>query len=334
MLLAGCEAAVETSSGGWDYTGYTEGGAVAWPDFKSAEGRRDGRYPKDCSGLISDHAFACAEQVFWQALSFDHAARVEAFDTLGALIERFDDDQDMRPLHRGMLHFRRVHMTMALGTENELDVGLAEMLEDIAQAKALVPATEVAYPFIDAFDQAVPAVIPYLVDVLKDQRPGADEKLQKLEAEADRGDPAGIFMFVTTAAGLPLDSGWPQRAATFMERYEASCGNDECGGPSDRAPFALHGTDWVWADTYARIGNRAKALEFFDRALARADADRWPVQAMVQQKRDGIDELMATYAAFGDDGVPMMDMAANGRAACVMCHQPAESRGLPGKLER
>lgn len=335
VITASCgssEPAVVMESG-WEFVGYTHDAEDHFPDFGDPSGRWDGHYPADCAGTSGVAAFACTEQLFWQALTFDHATRLEVSAIYDATLERLEGTGEVSDLHLGMMYFRRGHLATALSTENQYfpPSGLPTFFDDFDRALELIPEDSFVRSMVESFDLSVDAVLPYVAPVELGSREEADVMLTQLR-DAAEGDPAGLFLFVTSAAGLPIDSGWPAAARTALDEYEAICPNHECATTTSRAPFAVPGSDWVFADVYARLGDRDRALALYDRALAWPDVDQWPARDGLAAERAALDERMAAYAAAGDDESVFMSMSSNGPFACVMCHQPASSRGLPAPI--
>lgn len=313
----------------WEFGGYyTESGAH-WPNFDDQVSRWDGQYPWDCDGLSQDHAFACFEQRFWEALGFVFTQREEVYDLIGVMIEKFEGTGELRDLQLGLLYFRRVHLAMAMALENLYDQSLMmTSLEDLSRAKELVPTDSPMREMIEAFAVAIEIVIPFVVPEMSAARPEAEVKLSTLSLKAEY-DPAALFMFVTTASALPMSTEWPQRAADTVSHYATLCESDYCKPGSPRAPFAVHGSDWVFADIYARVGRKQEALDYLQRALTRPSAQSWPVRDLVSEYAEGIDEVIANYARV-DSAEHVMDLqVSNGTVACVMCHQPEASTGRP-----
>ncbi|MCB9615841.1 MAG: hypothetical protein H6721_28035 [Sandaracinus sp.] len=313
---------------GWEFTGYTNRSAHHFPDFSSTVGRTDGHYPADCAGTTGVEAFACTEQQFWQVLTFDHARRREVTALYDRMIARLEGTGEIDDLRLGMMYFRRGHLATAMSTENQYIPGgaLPSFFEDFDRALTLIPEDSFVRGMVESFDLSVDAVLPY-VSPLGD-RAEADAMLRDLRENA-RGDAAGLFLFVTSAAGLPMDSGWPDEARDALDEYEAICPDHECATTTSRAPFAVPGSDWVFADIYARLGNRERALELYERAIAWPGTENWPAREGLIAERDALDARMAHYAEAEDDEAVFMEMSSNGAFACVMCHQPAASRGLP-----
>jgi len=76
-MVCGSDEPAVVSEAGWEFTGYTANPDHHFPDFSNLEGRWDGHFAADCAGTTGAEAFACTEQHFWQALTFDHASRRE-----------------------------------------------------------------------------------------------------------------------------------------------------------------------------------------------------------------------------------------------------------------
>lgn len=317
---------------GWEFTGYSKNTQEHFPDFTDPTGRWTGHYPADCAGTTGEAAFACTEQRFWQALTFDHETRLEVSAIYDATLARLDGSGEISDLLLGMMYFRRGHLATALSTENQYipGGGLPSFFEDFRRALELIPADSFVRPMVESFSLSVDAVLPYVapIDLSREE---ADVMLAQLR-DAAAGDASGLFLFVTSAAGLPVESGWPEAARRALDDYEAICPNHECATTTSRAPFALPGSDWIFADAYARLGDRERAIALYDRALAWPGAESWPARAGLVAERAALDERMAAYAAAGETESVFMSMSSNGAFACVMCHQPSSSMGLPGPL--
>lgn len=335
-LVFSCGSSVTSpiTDGEWEFTGYTRDADDHFPDFEDPAGRWDGHYAADCAGTTGAAAFACTEQRFWQALTFDHATRLEATAVYDATIARLEESGEIDDLHLGMMYFRRGHLATALSTENQFipSGGIPSFFDDFDRALELIPEDSFVRPMVESFDLSVDAVLPYVAPVAIGSREEADAMLTDLR-EASYGDAAGLFLFVTSAAGLPMESGWPAAAREALDEYEALCPDHECATTTSRAPFAVPGSDWVFADIYARLGDRERALALYDRALDWPGTEAWPAREGLVAERAALDARMETYAAAGASESVFLSMSSNGPFACVMCHQPASSRGLPAPFE-
>ena len=96
--------------------------SVSYPNFSLPGGRWNGDFPLGCENLEGELAFACAEQIFWEALQFDVDGRPQAYEQLGGIIERLTASEALPPEFLAILHWRRAQIGTALITEQELVV--------------------------------------------------------------------------------------------------------------------------------------------------------------------------------------------------------------------
>jgi len=90
------------------------------------------------------------------------------------------------------------------------------------------------------------------------------------------------------------------------------CGNE------GRAPHNGEGTFLLFGDTYAKAGDRAKALEYYGFSDAVSSLTGWSMRPVVQERIATIDERIAAYR----DGDPTNDpmIVGQGGGGCNYCH--------------
>jgi len=301
---------------------------VSYPNFSLPGGRWNGDFPVGCDALKGEAAFACAEQIFWEALQFDVEGRPRAYEQLGSIIDRLTEEQALSSEFLAILYWRRAQIGTALITEQELviagdytDETLVaygpNLIKDMESGLELDPENDRIRAWL--FTNQLFAAVLFGADVT--------EMAEELVALYDE-DPA----FVIASAGpplmaMPMNSGWPQRIAEMYLNFDQqvlkdSC-NGECFAPSPIfARYTLEGGDYTLAEVMARIGDRERTQYYLERSLSHPTAEKWPHRYYSENALADLDGFLGKFAERGDDEAVFDLMTVNGRHACMVCHDP------------
>ncbi len=310
--------------------GYTEEDGASFPDFDRVDGRIDGTYALDCADTLGVHAFACAEQLFWQAVQFEPQARLEAHVTLSALIDRLEATEGSLDSHRlALLHWRKAQLTLMLVSEHEERSTLASALDALQRAHALEPDHVPIQSWLDTFEVTVAVAGAQAVGMPVDPAFGVDDKLRITEENAAE-DFTAFYNFIITASAMPAASGWPDAAADLVESL-----SDEYSGAGAgfnvalRAPFVAQGVHITYGEVLARAGRKEQALAQLETALAMPGSDVWPYRSHAQDMVDQIDAMIGEFEALGPDQGAFFKLRILGDMGCSMCHMPEGQPPVP-----
>ncbi|MFO0554749.1 MAG: hypothetical protein U0271_40605 [Polyangiaceae bacterium] len=120
-------------------------------------------------------------------------------------------------------------------------------------------------------------------------------------------------------AGFPIETGYPDMAVARLEAI-VDCGNtDPRCRDNPAAPHNIPGSLMLFGDVYARVGNTAKAGEYYQAALAAESAPNWPYSTDANAMSTGL----ADRAAAWTDADPMNDpeFFLSGARTCRGCHE-------------
>lgn len=145
-----------------------------------------------------------------------------------------------------------------------------------------------------------------------------DEATQGLIAVAD----ADIFnTFVLSAGLLQLgrDTPYPQMAVERLEQYEAQCTMyDYCRNseivPNHDAGLLIH-----QGDAYVKVGNQAKAEEYYQKALSAGESSSWVFADDAKNWVVGAADRIALHADADPTNDPPYFLS--GARTCRGCHQ-------------
>lgn len=316
-LLAGCNASEPACSHNLApdgiYPGYDYCSDARYPDFLSTTQRWDGTYPAGCDGLVGEDAFACSEQLFWQTLQFDPDDRPAAFASIKAMVAREQETPTLDQRQLARLTFRAGQLGVAIVAENG-DVSPGPIVQRFIEDAIDLD------PDHDIIIQAWLYTVKINGAIVLGQDPS--QYLDGLWAlyERDRAAVAGTVM--TVAAGLPLDSGWPTTAVELVEKIDlADCGA-WCGWQLHRAPFALTGQYFSYAEVEARAGNRDRARDFLELSRATPRYAEWPLHDAAEVAANDVDGFVAKFAARGPSASVTDLMLSGTQHACTVCHAP------------
>lgn len=304
-------------------TSYAEAG-LGYPDFAAAEGRWNGLFAEDCAGTRDEVAFACGEQLFWQALQFETDGRAELWGHLRAHNARLDAEGLLDTRWLAVLYWRSAQLGVAYITE-----------QLIAREAELPPEELVQYglPLQSEIDRAV-ALDPENVEIAswKVMLEGSSAGFLGQDREPyvarlyDLYEENPLFVlgtFIGAASGASMASGWPDVAVDAIDETLARCETEDCSiGPTPHVPWAGVGTDFTYAEIMARVGDRARARAFLIAATERAEFEAWPYRFYVDDALADLDGFVDAFATLGEEGLAFQSMVVNGPHACMMCHDP------------
>lgn len=297
---------------------------LGYPDFSSSEGRWDGAFADDCGGTQGEAAFACGEQLFWQALQFETDARADLWERLRAHNARLDADGLLETPWLAVLYWRSAQL------------GVAFITEQLISAQAELPPEELVQyglPLQGEIDRAV-ALDPDNVEIAswKVMLEGSSAGFLGLDRDLyvarlyDLYEENPLFVlgtFIGAAAGASMASGWPDVAVDAIDETLERCQTQDCSlGPIPHVPWATVGTDFTYAEIMARVGERERAHHFLVAATERPGFDDWPYRFYVDDALADLDGFVDAFAALGDDALAFQSMVVNGPHACMLCHDP------------
>jgi hypothetical protein len=317
VSLAACEERTETCSPNLApdgvYPGYDYCSEAHYPDFTHPERRWDGSYPDGCVGVTGEHAFACAEQLFWQTFQFDHAERATAFTALRSLVEQAETARTLDPERLTRLNFRAGQLGIALVAENN-DTSPGPIVQ-----RYLERAVELD-PGHDVIVEAWLYTVKINAAIVLGQDPA--QYLDELWALYERDKPAVAGTVMVLAAGMPLDSGWPDIAVDLVENVDPTDCSAWCGWEVFRAPFALPGQYFSYAEVEARAGRRDRAHAFLELTRATPRYDQWPLRDEAEAAFADLDAFIARFSARGPSEAVTDLMISGSKHACMVCHAP------------
>ncbi|MEZ4432270.1 MAG: hypothetical protein R3F65_07640 [bacterium] len=263
----------------------------------------------DCTALAGAARFLCAEAWFWIGLTFDVAARPEAYDRISALIAAVDPAIDAIDL--GRLHALRGQLALALALENGDGRHLADIDGDFVRAMTLDPDNAIIPTWKDSMDIALEWRL----------RGGAglDAIMSRTWANVERCPTGNILSISGTTIGLPLATGIPQATIERLDRWVCDEA-DFCGVNTWKAPYAAPGLAYHFAEANARMGRRGEARRWLDEARAAPDYATWPYRAMVDDTLADFDAFVDEFVGLGEAGDAFDRMYANQSFGCVFCH--------------
>ena len=279
--------------------------------------------PADCRPLAGRARFHCAEHWFWIALSDELALRRDADRRLTEVIELLDTpgsgfDEDTR-LGLSRLYALRGQLRMAKLVEHGRFDLLTAMRADFQRVTELDPENPIIPSFADSLDM----ILAY--------NTGDTAALEAMEpriwANVERCPLGNLLSISGIALGLPLSTGWPQAIAESLTAW--SChGADFCTQNTWKAPYARPGLAYHFGETYARVGDGARARTYFEDALRAEGAAAWPYRRFVEQTLGDLDAYLADFAALGDDQGAGPLTYAGQTFGCVFCHTHDPPEGL------
>jgi hypothetical protein len=281
-----------------------------FPDFQHPTTRWDGFYSDGCAEETGTHAYACMEQLFWEATQFDYDGRLTAYGHIKALVTRVEDDPSYTVEQRARLYWRLGQLGVAIIAENgDLTPG-PEVQAWMQRAHDTQPDNTI----IEAWMMTVE--INFIAQFGGD----LEQALADLWALYERDPPGVSGTVMGIAAGMPLDTGWPDIAVQLVDDIDEDDCSVWCGWEFLRAPYALEGQYFSYAEVYARVGDRDRTEYWLGKAAASTRADTWPFKSQLDVALGDVDSFMGMFAARGETE-PVTDLLISGtEGACRMCH--------------
>lgn len=296
----------------------TNPGRPGDPDASvSAADAADAPDPDGCAGLDEAQAFACTERWFWRVFQVDFAGRRDAWTRMQKVESTHAGAQDRKKLAR--MIFQRGQLGLAMALED----GASDVIFEVQPAfqKAVdLDAEEAFYAtWRDSMDVGLAAV--------QNKREEVMQHLEVAWKNVERKPHTNIPSITGTTIGLPLDTGAPAKSVALLEAWEChpdrNSTNPWCTENSWKAPYLLPGFGLHLGEAYARVGNRARATEFFQRAVSAPGAATWKYRSMVEGYLSDMDGYMKTWSDLGQDRSGVSIAYANSVYACRICHSPS-----------
>jgi hypothetical protein len=267
-----------------------------------------------CEQRAESDAYACAEAQFWAAFhATDLATRKASESTLVAVIASVASPADARGA--SLMHFRLAQLRLAMALENAQKDYVVHADEQIVgeldRAMALDAYGGIIAPWKDAMQIATAAALQDWSDAVPLAKRGFDNVGL---------NPMGNTLSLSgTTIGFPLSTGVPQTTVSLLDQWTCS-GVAWCASNTAHAPFARPGLGYHFAEAYARVGDRAKAIAYLDQAAASPDFGAWPYRSVVETARQDVDAFLKKFSDLGSDGSAFDVVYANQPYGCVFCH--------------
>lgn len=146
-----------------------------------------------------------------------------------------------------------------------------------------------------------------------------DAAVAEMIAAADLYPEFNNVSLAIAFAGFPLSTPYPQMAAQRLEAIK-NCGQtDPKCGDEPQAPHNVPGSGMLFGDIYARVGDKAKALSYYQAALAAPSATGWGYAPDAQAMSSGIDARIADWTDADTTNDPAFFLS--GKRTCTGCHQ-------------
>jgi hypothetical protein len=295
------------------YPGYDYCSKAHYPDFTDPERRWDGSYMDDCVGATGEDAFACGEQLFWQTFQFSHDQRKAGFVVLERLVDQEEAAGLLDDRRLARLNFRAGQLGVAIVAEN------GDTSPGVKVQRYLERAVELD-PDGDVIIKAWLYTVKINGAVILGQDP--DQYLDELWALYETSKPAVAGTVMVLAAGMPMASGWPKIAVDLVENVDPDDCADWCGWAAYRAPFALPGQYFSYAEVEARFGNREQTLKFLELTRQTPRYATWPLKSVADAAYADVDAFIAKFKARPEDKSVTDLLVSGSSAACMVCHAP------------
>ncbi len=145
-----------------------------------------------------------------------------------------------------------------------------------------------------------------------------DAATKELIAAAD-ADVFNTFVLSFGLIQLERDTPYPQMAADRLDAYNAECSKHAYCRNSEDVPHHDAGLFMHSGDAHVRVGNQAKADEYYQKALAADGGDSWAFLADAQAWAAGTADRIALHADADPTNDPPLFLS--GRRTCQGCHQ-------------
>ncbi|MBM7074066.1 hypothetical protein JQC92_18855 [Shewanella sp. 202IG2-18] len=119
---------------------------------------------------------------------------------------------------------------------------------------------------------------------------------------------------------MPMATGIPQKAMQLFEDYGCSSDLDFCNHNTLHAPFARAPLNFLYAESYARIGDKDKALHYLNLSRQANSFMDWPLKDEVLNDLKNKDEFLNRFAKDGLYKLATFDMTNMKNRACISCH--------------
>lgn len=292
------------------YEGYVECSPARFPDFKHPTTRWDGSYAEGCVGTTGLDAFACSEQLFWEALQFDIEGRAAAYEALDALNTLEGANPVLLPTQRARMSWRLGMLATAMASEDGDYSAAAAMQGHIERAVEILPGNVLLQGWLKTVEIMLAVRLGGDYDALLDE-------LWALYPQ-DPGGVAGAVLGI--AVGLPRASGWPDTGVEIVEGIDQEACAPWCGWEFLRAPYVLAGQYFLYAETYARVGDLESTAYWLDRVADVPGADTWPFADELAAARADVAAFSAKFTERGDDEEVFDLMLMNTAGTCQGCH--------------
>ncbi|HYX33660.1 MAG TPA: hypothetical protein VE954_11140 [Oligoflexus sp.] len=292
----------------------------ALPSFPKAREETEPKIPspyercqQPLKNVSEDLLFTCAEHEFWHAFSDGRLKPRKEAETILADIMKLTQ-KSTEGAKRGRLLALRGYLRLSMALENaKLEyLLLGGMENDFKAAKKLDTENKTYDTFLDTIIMAKSAAFG-------DWKKATALALPAFEILKDH--PTNILALSGTTIGFPMNSGLPQKTIEFLSTW--TCPDDIadfCYDNTQHAPFARPGLSFHFAEAYARMGDRAKTIEYLEKAKQAPAYDAWQYKHLVEKPLADMDTYMAYWNAFGPADSAFDKVYANQNFGCVMCH--------------
>ncbi len=272
-------------------------------------------YPADCRGLAEGATFDCTEQRFWTA--FQQPAiepRRDSEAMLMRTVAAFPAPTNKVGMSRVRFRLGQIRLAMALENgQSDFMLKASELIiGEFDKAMELDPSNGIIAPWKDTMDMAIFAVLGDWDAAV----PLAERGFENV-AKSPMGNTLSLS---GTTIGFPLSTKVPQRTVALLDVWKCE-GPDFCKQNTAHSPWARPGLAFHFAEAYARVGNREKAKQYLDEALAAAGAKEWPYRNVAEAASKDLDGFLGKFAARGEDKGAFDIAYANQPWGCLFCHE-------------
>lgn len=272
-------------------------------------------YPLDCSGLDEAQTYDCVETRFWQAFQQPELApRKDSEAMLVRTAAAFASATNRVGLSR--VHFQLGQIRLAMALENgQRDFMLKArdmIIGEFDRAMELDPQNGIIAPWKDTMEMALYAVLG--------DWDAAVPLAERGFANVSKNPTGNTLSLSGTTIGFPMSTGVPQKTIALLDVWTCE-GPDFCKKNTSHSPWARPGLAFHFAEAYARVGNREKAKDYLERALAAEGADKWPYRYVAAEAANDLDGFIKKFADRGEDKGAFDIAYANQPWGCLFCHE-------------
>lgn len=272
-------------------------------------------YSADCRGLDEARTFDCTEQQFWKAFQQPALEPRKASEAmLTRVIAEYPSAKDRVGLSH--MHFRLGQIRLAMALENaqrDLIIKSREtIIAEFDRAMELDPSNGIIAPWKDTMEMALYAALG--------DWDGALPLAERGFANVSKNPLGNTLSLSGTTIGFPLSTKVPERTIALLDVWKCE-GPDFCKQNTAHSPWARPGLAFHFAEAYARVGNRAKAKQYLDEALAAQGAKEWPYRNVAEAASKDLDGFLGKFAARGVDQGAFDIAYANQNNGCLFCHE-------------